>query len=350
MPNIEHIYWFAHYNLNCPSTRYRGLKPLEHASKQFGITYHFITPDRSLKGVLSFLRVFLSVLLFRKKNSLIAVQKVCSNGLYAKALKFLISVRNQNTLYDIDDAEYLRQGVDSLHFFLEKCESIQVGSKALQDYCLAFNQNVRIATSPVHDHGIVKKQKNPTIHIGWVGDFGNGQDVSKSFSHKKSLYDLYFPFIKQISFPIKLFIIGVKNQADIPEIRSYFKSHPNIELIIPQDLDWTNDDWLFDIIKKFDIGISPLVPHPFNEAKSAFKAKQYLSCGVPTIASDVGENQHFISDGRNGFLCDTSDEFLKAVNQIANANPTEYQSLMTHSIESTVQFSLSEYCSILLAN
>ena len=41
-----------------------------------------------------------------------------------------------------------------------------------------------------------------------------------------------------------------------------------------------------------------MLNHPFNQAKSAFKAKQYLSCGIPVIASDVGENRKFVLNNK----------------------------------------------------
>ena len=53
-----------------------------------------------------------------------------------------------------------------------------------------------------------------------------------------------------------------------------FEGKINFELVIPKDLKWEVDDWLYNDISKFDIGVSPMVKHPFNEAKSAFKAKE----------------------------------------------------------------------------
>lgn len=38
----------------------------------------------------------------------------------------------------------------------------------------------------------------------------------------------------------------------------------------------------------FDLGIAPLLPTPFNEAKSDVKLLEYSALGIPTIASDCG--------------------------------------------------------------
>ena len=312
MPIVQHIYWFAPYNLTCPSTRYRGLMPLKKMADR-GIQYNFFYPQATFTAYFHFLYLVLGILLFRKKNSLIVIQKICSTGLYGRALCWLVRLQPQGTLYDLDDAEYYRQATTSLHFFLEHCQWIQVGSHALAAYARQFNQQVYINTSPVPLPIPTKKKKNRPLTIGWVGDFGNGKAISKEFAHKTSLFQLLFPVLKELDFPIKLVLIGVKCSEDIPLIEAYFEADKHIQLEIPSNLDWTNDDWLYDRIATFDVGLSPLVSHPFNEAKSAFKAKQYLACGVPTIASAVGENALFVQDYINGILCRSAEDWKRAL-------------------------------------
>lgn len=344
----QHIYWFAPYNLSCPSTRYRGKYPLEYLHKEFGTSYDFIIPDNSWKGIINFFRVWVKILLIRKSNSLIAIQKVCTNRLYANALKLLVLLQRKNTLYDLDDAEYFRHDPCTLNFFIKNCQFVQVGSEALREYCLKLNPNVSLATSPVVTHNHRKKKRGPKPVIGWVGDFGNGKKATQCFSHKTSMFQLLFPSIIQIKYPLKLSLIGIKNPADIPEIEAYFANYPNIELEIPTDLNWENDLWLYDKIREFDIGVSPMVSHPFNRAKSAFKAKQYLSCGVPVIGSDIGENNRFIHHGFNGFLCDEFNGFGQMIDKIVEMSDETYSKFVINSIASTPSFSIQKYCEILL--
>lgn len=345
---IHHIYWFAPFNLNSPSTRYRGKYPLEYLQKYYNIKSDFIFPAQSFLHKLRFLRMFLSVLLFRKSNSLIVIQKICSNRLYAKSLKFLIFSQRKNTLYDLDDAEYLRNKTQTLHYFLRKCESVSVGSKALFDYCLQFNEKVYMQTSPVAIHKEKKVTRNEILNIGWVGDFGNGNQSSKSFSHKTNLYDLFFPQIRLIKHTIKLSLIGVKTHSDIDEIKQYFKKHPNIQLDIPTNLDWKDDLWVYSKIAEFDLGISPMIDHPFLHAKSAFKAKQYLSCGVPVIASDIGENNKFVKHEFNGILCDKKEKIKLAIQRFIDMEDQEYLALCKNSMRNRNSYSMPNYCEILI--
>ena len=145
---IKHIYWFTHYNLLCPSSKYRGKYPTDYFTKSLNISCDFIYPEKSIKGIIRFLSIYFSVLFFRKKSSLIVIQKVCTNRSYAKALKLLVSIRRSNTLYDLDDAEYIRQPKETLEFFMRKCSSISVGSTELERYALKYNSNVFLQTSP----------------------------------------------------------------------------------------------------------------------------------------------------------------------------------------------------------
>ena len=182
---IKHIYWFAPYHLACPSTRYRGVYPLEFLHQNYNLTYDFFYPNRSLKGISQFMFLFFQCLFFRKKESVIVIQKVVTNKFYANLLKILVFFQKEKTIYDLDDAEYLRHPPKVLNYFIQHCQYVTVGSQALKDYSITMNENVTILTSPVIKHSSKKKQKNKLFTIGWVGDFGNGHKVSQSFSHKK---------------------------------------------------------------------------------------------------------------------------------------------------------------------
>lgn len=340
---IKHIYWFSHYNLQCPSVRYRGKYPLEIICKEKNISYDLIHPDKIILNFIKFIFVYFKALLGFRSDSLIVIQKVCSNSFYANALKLLVLIRKNRTHYDLDDAEYVRQQTVSLHFFLKNCNTISVGSNLLKEYALKFNKNVFVLTSPVSKHNIIKSKRNKIPVIGWVGDFGNGNLISKDFSYKTSFYKIIFPELLKISYPIQLSIIGVKNLKDIEEIQNYFKDKINIQLHIPTQLDWIKDDWIYSEISKFDIGISPMTDHIFNQSKSAFKAKQYLSVGIPTVASDVGENKFFVKNEFNGFLCSNGNDFTKSITKIINMTDYEYHNMSKFAFQNCYDFSIENY-------
>jgi glycosyltransferase involved in cell wall biosynthesis len=203
-------------------------------------------------------------------------------------------------------------------------------------------------TSPVFKHSKRKTTRNKILTIGWVGDSGNGDNLSHPFSHKTSLFKLLFTALSKIDRPFKLILIGIKHPEDIEEIELFFKSHKNIQLEIPINLDWKHDSWVYSEIMKFDIGVSPMIDHPFNEAKSAFKAKQYLSCGVPVIASNVGENSRFVNDNLNGIICHSEEDFKNAINRFYVMTDSEYFKFSTNCLKEIDDYSIDTYCERLI--
>lgn len=53
-------------------------------------------------------------------------------------------------------------------------------------------------------------------------------------------------------------------------------------------------------ISSADLGIMPLVDDGFTRGKCAYKALQYMACGLPVIASDVGVNREWIAGTGSG--------------------------------------------------
>ena len=67
---------------------------------------------------------------------------------------------------------------------------------------------------------------------------------------------------------------------------------------------------------RFDIGLMPQNDTPFNRAKCSFKAIEYMACGIPTIASPVGESHVLIEDGVNGFLADSTKGWFEKMQML----------------------------------
>ncbi|MCE3259878.1 MAG: glycosyl transferase group 1 [Bacteroidetes bacterium] len=78
---------------------------------------------------------------------------------------------------------------------------------------------------------------------------------------------------------------------------------------MPKIKSWQDEEELLSHIRTFHLGLSPLLDNDFSRAKSAFKLKQYFAAGVPVLASPVGENKRILEHGKNGFFCETQEEF-----------------------------------------
>lgn len=340
--DVKFIYWFAYFNEFSPSVRYRGKYPLAYLKSQYGIASYFITPGYKRNKMIRFLRAYFSALLFRKPNSMIIIQRVHSNFIYATLLKLLIKARPANTYYDLDDADYLDYSPKSIYFFIKHCSGVFVGSRALVKDLVGLNKNIHLNTSPTPDLGIFKTKKNSVLTIGWIGDFAGG--------HKEAMLQYFFPALKDLPFEIRLVILGVgrKNKDDFQWLADYFTSEKNITLEMPHTIDWNNETDIQKRVSAFDIGVATILDNPMHRSKSAFKLKQYLNNGVPVLSSNLPENYFFIHEGKNGFLCSSSEEFRQRIIEIYEMSNEKYMALSIQARNSNVNFDLRTYCETLI--
>ncbi|MEO0075997.1 MAG: glycosyltransferase [candidate division WOR-3 bacterium] len=332
---IEFIYWFAYYNTHSSSVIYRGKYPLEYFKKFKGINYYFVVPGYTPIRLINFLKSYLSALLFRKRNSLIVIQRVQSNFIYATLLKILIRIRNKDTIYDTDDADYLNVNPKTIYYFAEHCHKISAGSKKIAQHLSRFNNNILHITSPVFDLGIVKTYKSAIFTVGWIGEFDS--------EHKECLISIVFPAIKQLKFQLKFVLMGVTNKIDELFIKNYFHNYKNIIIEIPLNINWNDEIKIQKRITEFDVGIATLMNSEFQTSKSGIKAKQYMNNGVPVLSSNLPENNSVVVDGYNGYFCDTTEDFIERLNKIYFMNNSEYFKLSENARKSIENFDYNKY-------
>ncbi len=332
---IGFIYWFAYYNLDSPSVRYRAKYPLEFFKKYKGVESYFVVPGYRPLEIYRFIKAYVSALLFRKPNSLIIIQRVQSHFIYSTLLKLLISIKNQDTVYDLDDADYLEVNAETIYYFAKHCESLSVGSKQIEKYLSQFNRKIVHTTSPIVDLEIVKTQRNSIFTVGWIGGFGGG--------HKASLVELVFPALKELRFQLKLILVGVINRDDIEFIQKFFQDNSTIEIEIPSGIDWNNEVDIQKRIALFDIGIATLTNTEMQVSKSGIKAKQYMNNGVPVLSTNLPENNSVVVDGVNGYFCETITDFKERINQFHDMTDSEYSQFSTNARKSIVDFDHNKY-------
>ena len=66
-----------------------------------------------------------------------------------------------------------------------------------------------------------------------------------------------------------------------------------------------------------DIGLMPLFPNQeWDIYKCGLKLIQYLAVGVPGIAAPVGVNSEIIDSNQNGYVAQTTDEWVLALSTL----------------------------------
>jgi glycosyltransferase involved in cell wall biosynthesis len=92
----------------------------------------------------------------------------------------------------------------------------------------------------------------------------------------------------------------------------------NIEGLDCEAINWVEKTEVSDL-QRIDIGIYPLPNEEWVLGKSGLKALQYMSLGIPTIATAIGANHRVIDNGISGTLVASEEEWKKALeNYILN--------------------------------
>jgi glycosyltransferase involved in cell wall biosynthesis len=132
------------------------------------------------------------------------------------------------------------------------------------------------------------------ILIGWIG----------SPSTEKYL-DIVRPTLNELSnnHKCKTSLIGASATAAAQLHAELHKWSPDTEA---------------SMISNMDIGIMPLADSLWERGKCGYKLIQYMACGLPTVASDVGVNSQIIIHGKTGFVARTEEEWLKYLSILLN--------------------------------
>ena len=332
---LKFIYWFAFYNLDSPSVRYRAHYPLKYFKAQHRIDSTLVIPGRSIQNICRFIKAYVSALFLPHKNSMIVIQRIHRRSLYSALLFLLATLRPDHCIYDIDDADYLEHDPNLIYRFARSCSAISAGSAEIMHHLATLNSRIIHTTSPVLDLGQVKTKKNPILNIGWIGDYGG--------DHQIALETLLFPAIKNLSFTVKLTLLGVKKEKTKKEIQAEFQDFDDIQLHIPLDVNWRDEESIQKEILDLDVGIATLLNTDIHRAKSGIKAKQYMNNGIPVLSSDMPENNRYVFDKYNGFLFNSTEELEQGINNFQEMSTAQYMSISKNARESIRLFNHEKF-------
>ena len=214
--------------------------------------------------------------------------------------EFLLTRLARKVIYDIDDLVYqghtspnnkiiaFLKSSSKVRFLMSNADRVLVSTDKLYSYTNQFTKNITIipATIDVKKYNDKPAKIDAVVNIGWSG------------SHSTSKYlHLLDNVLKKIStmHNIKILVMGDKD---------FVIDGVDIEL-----LTWSAEDEITNLLK-FDIGLHPLPDEEWVYGKSGGKLVQYMAAGIPIIASAIGPNFKVISEGYNGFLVSTEDEWM----------------------------------------
>jgi glycosyltransferase involved in cell wall biosynthesis len=218
-------------------------------------------------------------------------------------------------VFDFDDSIWLMNVSDGNKNFkwlknpektskiIKESDLVFAGNQYLADYAKAYNQKVIIIPTTIDTSIYLPKKikrSDDKIIIGWSGSI-------TTIQHFEFAIDFLKEIKKKYGDKVHVTVVGDQNYV-------------NNELDI-KGLPWIAEKEI-EVLNTFDIGIMPLPDDLWAKGKCGLKGLQYMALEIPTIMSPVGVNSEIIKHGENGFLANTTAEWVKHISYLIE-NPEE---------------------------
>lgn len=318
-----------------PSVRFRCTQFLAHLRTVHGVKSSVIQPPTCLRKQILFLGLVAKLAFARKKKNKIVIQQVGENDFYARVLLGLSKWR-KDIIYDVDSSiNHLIE--DSVFLsFLQSSEVIMCGSKWMKKFVQNAGSKSFFLPTPAHSNRVISPPSD-VLTIGWIADDRLNHVNDEALSNINQVENSLLPIIQSISYTLKLEIIGIKEASERNRIRKALAGFPSVQLEMTEKLGLQNEERLFAQISKWDLAISLSNEHIWSITAGPIWNQHVLSCGVPLIVSNVGENSSLVEHGVNGWKCDTKEDFVAAINRYAlfsQHQKEEMKRASKHSVES----------------
>lgn len=165
---------------------------------------------------------------------------------------------------------------------------VSAGNEYLADYARKYCKKVKVIPTVVDTDKVHNRLQDQTVTdptIGWTG----------TFSTLKYL-NIVVPAIQRLQEKYSFsFIVIANKDPELPLKRYRF-------------IKWEKETEAEDLLN-IHIGVMPLHDGEIEKGKCGFKAIQYMALGIPAVVSPVGVNKDIVSDGIDGFVCNSVEEW-----------------------------------------
>lgn len=218
--------------------------------------------------------------------------------------------KKAKVIFDFDDSIWLPnvseanrkfaflKNPDKTKTLIALADLVFAGNDYLAGYSRKFNSNVAIVPTTIDtdEYRRIPREKNSKICIGWSGSKTTIQHFSHAIPALRQLKEKY------------------GEQIEICVIGDEAYRNDELEII---GLPWKKATEIDDL-SRIDIGIMPLPDDEWSRGKCGLKGLQYMALEIPAIMSPVGVNSDIITDGENGMLADTTDEWVEKLSLLVD--------------------------------
>lgn len=238
-----------------------------------------------------------------------------------------ILAKRYKVVIEFDDAIYLTSRHETkIPALLQLSSGAIVGNRTLAQYARSYTPNVYVVPTVIDTKrfkptetfmGRASDSPNAVITIGWIG-----------LAYNAAYLEWLAPIFRHIQ---KKHNLSVRIISSKPPLLDGV----NIDFRL-----WRYETEVHDL-QTCQIGVMPLPNDEWAKGKCGLKLLQYMAVGLPSVASPIGVNQEIITDGEDGFLASTQEEWCATL--IRLCQDTELRVRMGQAARKTVEteYSLS---------
>jgi glycosyltransferase involved in cell wall biosynthesis len=209
-------------------------------------------------------------------------------------------------VFDIDDADFLWEYArDAVNECCRDSIAVTAGSKYVADYASALNSDTTIIWTG--GPKVSRMLGKPQSHRGNIVAWGHSHPVDYP-KEAEFIQKVLLEVQKRV--PVEYWIFG----CDGSQGRSILAGHLEGSGVKVRFIGSLPFDKFTQQLGKAAIGVQVLAEgHDFSRGKSFGKILNYICAGVVVVASNAADHPDFFSDGMNGCLAASFEEWVDAV-------------------------------------
>jgi glycosyltransferase involved in cell wall biosynthesis len=215
-------------------------------------------------------------------------------------------------VWDVDDAIWLdasraagghrlaamKGTARKVRWLASRADHIVAANAYLADFLSRYSSRITIVPSVVETRTVRPRHHDDRTELvlGWIGSPTTAPYVLR-------LADAILRVSRELSdHPLKLLLVG--------------GTMPSQDAFVVEAVPWSVESER-EALTRIDVGLMPQPDNAWTRGKSAYKAVQYMSAGIPVVADDVGVASSVIQPGKAGFVVRTETEWVEALLALA---------------------------------
>jgi glycosyltransferase involved in cell wall biosynthesis len=219
----------------------------------------------------------------------------------------IAKILRKDFIYDFDDAIWLPNYSQSNAKFqklkaygkvkriIKWAKHVTVGNDFLKEYALQFNKNITVIPTTIDNVNVHNKNTDHEREvpiIGWTG-------THTTMEYLHMLLPVLNDLKKEHNFKFRV----ISNHP------------PELDFEYLEYVQWNKETEIKDL-SEINIGVMPLEDSIWTKGKCGFKGLQYMSLQIPAVMSNVGVNSTIIQHKKNGFLCNSLDDWKETLSSL----------------------------------